>query len=282
MGCRRASDRRHLFRGSPRRRRRRADPELSEPLHDPGGYGYAFAASSSVTFNGPVTDGSGAVEFEALGGERDDTFWRIDASFHLTPRHAFFFSYYDITRTGHRGLDRDVTFEDTTFVANSNVDSELDIALYRLYYNYSFYLSEKVDPALSAGVYVASVKFKLSEDIACSGVEQCGSGTPVAARSVREQITVPLPSLGVQLNYNILPRLQAQARFDWLYLEVAGLKGSITEVYLGLEYRLFKHFALGAAYDYLDIEPKYKPDEKGGWGVQNTWNTIFMYGALYF
>jgi hypothetical protein len=45
---------------------------------------------------------------------------------------------------------------------------------------------------------------------------------------VREQITVPLPSLGVQLNYNILPRLQPQARFDWLYLEVAGLKGSIT------------------------------------------------------
>jgi hypothetical protein len=246
------------------------------------GYGYAFNASSSVTFNGDVTPGAGAVEFETLGGEREDDFWRIDASFHLTPRHAFYFSYYDITRTGRKAITRDITIEDTTFEANSTVNSELDIGLYRLYYNYSFYQSEKLDLALSAGLYVAAVKFKISGELACTGVTECGSGTPLAARSTREAITVPLPSLGLQLNYNILPRLQAQLRFDWLYLEVSGLRGSMTEVYLGAEYRLFKHFAVGAAYDYLNIEAKYKADEKGGWGVQNTWNTVFMYGALYF
>jgi hypothetical protein len=247
-----------------------------------GGYGYAFASSSSFSFNGDVTDASGAVEFETLGGERDDDFWRIDASFHITPRHSVYFSYYDITRTGRRAITRDITFEDTTFEANSTVNSELDIALYRLYYNYSFYLSDKVDLALSAGLYVAQVQFKISGELTCSGVPECGAGTPLAASGIRESVTVPLPSLGAQLKYYILPRLHVQLRFDWLYLEVAGLKGSMTEVYIGAEYRLFKHFALGAAYDYLDIEAKYKADEKGGWGVQNTWNTVFMYGALYF
>jgi hypothetical protein len=35
-----------------------------------------------------------------------------------------------------------------------------------------------------------------------------------------------MPSVGVQLNYNILPRLQAQFRFDWLHLEVSDLTGA--------------------------------------------------------
>jgi hypothetical protein len=104
----------------------------------------------------------------------------------------------------------------------------------------------------------------------------------LVARSATEEITVPLPSLGIQGSYRILPRLQAQLRLDWFYLDVAGLRGAMTEVYLGLEFRLFKHFAVGAAYDFLSVDAKFHADEKGGWGVQNIWNTVFMYGALYF
>jgi hypothetical protein len=35
-----------------------------------------------------------------------------------------------------------------------------------------------------------------------------------------------MPSVGVQLNYNILVWLQAQFHFDWLYLEVSDLTGA--------------------------------------------------------
>lgn len=256
-------------------------PELPNRFMIRGGYGYVFSASTNLTLNGSHTVGTNLDYEFTLGGDREDTFWRIDASFHLTPRHAFFFSYYDVTRTGQRVLARDVTIEDKTFVANATAKSELDIALYRLYYNYSFYLSEKVDLALSAGLYIADIKFKLSGDLSCSG-SGCGPGTTLAATSVREKVFVPMPSLGVQFNYNILPRLQAQTRFDWLYLEASDLRGMLTEVYVGLEYRLFKHFALGAAYDFLNVQARYKANKPGGWGVQNIWNTVFMYGALYF
>ncbi|MGH7305466.1 MAG: hypothetical protein ACRELZ_19445 [Candidatus Rokuibacteriota bacterium] len=174
-----------------------------------------------------------------------------------------------------------MTIEDKTFVANATVPSELAIALYRLYYNYSFYQSEKADLALSVGLYIADIRFKISGDLSCSGAA-CAPGTTLAAGSAREKLFVPLPTLGAQFNYNILPRLQAQFRFDWFYLEASDLRGSLAEVYVGLEYRLFKHFALGAAYDHLDAQERYKAGKAGGWGVQNTWNTVFMYGALYF
>jgi opacity protein-like surface antigen len=76
--------------------------------------------------------------------------------------------------------------------------------------------------------------------------------------------------------------LQAQFRFDWFHLKVSDLKGSMVEVYLGLEYCLFKHVALGAAYDYLDVRADYQKGKRGGWGVENDWNSVFVYGTLYF
>jgi hypothetical protein len=37
-----------------------------------------------------------------------------------------------------------------------------------------------------------------------------------------------MPSVRVQLNYNILLRLEAQFCFDWLHLEVSDLTGALT------------------------------------------------------
>jgi hypothetical protein len=260
----------------------RADEDLPNRFMIRGAYGYVFQADTTFSFNGANNLGGNVEYHQNLGGERSDDFWRIDASFHLTPRHAFVFSYYDVSRTGERTLNRDITINDTTFATNARVDSELDIALYRLYYNYSFYLTEKVDLALSIGAYVADIKFKISGDLTCTGVTACGPGATVAAGSTDEHVTFPLPTLGFQVNYNILPRLQAQLRFDWFHLQLADVKGLMTEVYLGAEYRIFKHFALGAAYDFLYASGSANSDEKRGFGFTNSWNTVFAYAALYF
>ena len=71
---------------------------------------------------------------------------------------------------------------------------------------------------------------------------------------VNEQVTLPLPSVGFLANYNITPKLQFQSRFDFFYLAVNEYTGSMFEIYLGLEYRLHQHFAMGAAYDRLTTE----------------------------
>jgi hypothetical protein len=247
-----------------------------------GGYGLVFNADTTFNFNGASGVG-GVVDYSlTLGGSRDDEIWRIDAFFHLTPRHSFNFSYYDVTRTGNRELTQDILIGDVTYAAGGTIDSELAVKLYRLFYDYSFYQSEKVDLAGSVGLYVAGVRAAFDGNLTCTGGPTCGPGTTLAAGASTEELTIPLPSLGFQLKYNILPRLQVQLRFDWFYLEVADVKGAMTEMYLGAEYRLFKHFAIGAAFDRLSIDVDYKPRDDSGFGVENTWNSVFMYGALYF
>jgi hypothetical protein len=247
-----------------------------------GGYGLVFNADT--TFNISGESGVGAiVDYDlTLGGERDDAIWRIDAAFRLAPRHTFTFSYYDVTRTGDKVLEQDVLIGDVTYAAGATVDSELAIKLYRLFYDYSFYQSDKVDLAFSGGLYFANVKMSFDGTLTCRGGATCGPGTTLAAGGSTEDLTVPLPSLGFQLKYYILPRLHIQLRFDWFYFEVADVKGAMTEMYLGAEYRLFKHFAIGAAFDRLTIDVDYKPKEDTGFGVENTWNSVFMYLALYF
>ena len=53
------------------------------------------------------------------------------------------------------------------------------------------------------------------------------------------------------------------------------------EFYAGLEYRLFKHLALGAAYDRLQSDVTFSSDASGT-EIENVWNTAYVYGALYF
>lgn len=247
-----------------------------------GGYGLVFNADTVFQFNGSSGIGASVDYANTLGGSRDDAFWRIDSQYRFNDRHSLGFSYYDVSRTGNTTLNQNITIGDTTYAAGGAIQSSLDIKLFRLIYNYSFYHNDKVELAISPGLYLAAIDTFFSGSLICSGGSSCGGGTTLTPRVESEKLTVPLPSIGVLLNYHITSRLQAQLRFDWFYFEASALKGSMNEFYAGLEYRLFKHFAVGGAFNRLSIDVGYKPDDASGWGVRNDWATAFLYGALYF
>ena len=97
---------------------------------------------------------------------------------------------------------------------------------------------------MSPGLYVMKTTFNFAAQGMINGVQ--GSSTVV-----NEQVTLPLPSIGLIANYNITPKLQFQSRYDFFYLTVNDYTGSMFEFYAGLEYRFFQHFAMGAAFDRL-------------------------------
>lgn len=259
-----------------------ATEELPNRFMVRGGYGLVFNADTIVRFNGASGIGTTVDFARTLGGERSDSFWRIDSQYRFNDRHSVGFSYYDVRRNGNRVLNENITIGDTTFGAGGSLQSELDIKLYRFIYNYSFYHNEKVELALSPGLYFANIKTLFAGNLICAGGPSCAGGTTLASGAESTKLTVPLPSIGLLMNYNITPRLQAQLRFDWFYFEIDAFKGSMNEFYAGLEYRLFKHFSVGGAIDRLGIDVDYKPEDSSGWGVRNTWTTALFYGALYF
>jgi hypothetical protein len=175
--------------------------------------------------------------------------------------------------SGGNTLNHDILINDQIISAGATSQTELSLSVNRLLYTYSFYHNDKVELAASPGLYVMRTQF----DFSAQGTI---NGAPGTSTTVNEKETLPLPSIGLVANYNITPKLQFQSRYDFFYLTVGDYTGTMFELYAGLEYRLFKHFAMGAAYDRLTAGLSGSGEQ--GFNVDFGYNLAYVYVTLYF
>ncbi|HJR77302.1 MAG TPA: hypothetical protein VJ805_10020 [Nitrospiraceae bacterium] len=243
-----------------------------------GGWAYVFGVNADVTLRGDRTGIGTSVDFsKTLGGDSSTNALRIDTLYRFNERHAVGFSWYRVALGGENTLlDQQIQIGGNTINANATVHSDLDLNLYRLIYNYSFYHSDKAELGLSPGLYMAGTKF----DLTAQGNIILPNNQPSGSTGVNETLTVPLPSFGLFVNYHITPRFQFQVRADFFYINVSNYEGAMFEYYAGLEYRVLKHFAIGAAYDRLSAA--LQDTTRGGFEFDMAYNLAFFYGTLYF
>lgn len=258
-----------------------ATDSLPNRLMIRGGWAYVFNADTTIAINGSAGLGTVVDVSRSLHMQREDNAWRIDSLYRFNPTHSIGFGYYDVTRKGNAQLAQNITIDDTTYAVGSQLTSKLDIGLYRFFYNYSFHHDDKVELGASVGLYFADIETAFSGSFICTGGPSC-TGTVQGAFTEKSTLLAPLPSLGFLVNYNFTPRLLGQGRFDWFYVDSNQFKGAMNELYIGLEYRLFDHFAVGAAYNRLDLNLNYQPDRSTGWQIRNDWNMVYLFGSLYF
>jgi hypothetical protein len=272
-----------LFASSVSAEETQAQRDLPDRFMIRGGYLYVFGAETDVQLVGQSGLGT-VIDFnKTLHGTQEYSGFRVDAAYRFNERHSMGLSYYRVLRNANRQITSDLTVEDITIAAGAQSTSSLNFDMYRLTYNYSFYRTEKVELGITPGLYIMRVKFDITGSATCSGALANCAGQPTAFGRASEQVTVPLPSIGGFVNYKITPKLMAQVRSDFFYLKVGDNTGSMFEFYAGLEYRLFKHFALGASFDRLQSNiDLIGNDSSKGFAFNNSWNTGFFYGALYF
>ncbi|HSV89845.1 MAG TPA: hypothetical protein VLH80_02045, partial [Nitrospiraceae bacterium] len=238
-----------------------------------GGWAYVFGANATVSKGGPVLGVGTSVDFtQTLGGDTSTDAVRVDSLYRFNERHAVGFSWYRVGLSGEKALNQDIQFNDQTINAGANTQTGLSFNTYRLLYNYSFYRNDKVELAFSPGLYVIKTNFNFA-----------GQGTinnnPGQATVINEQVSVPLPSIGLVVNYNLSPKWQFQSRYDYFYLNIGQYTGQMFELYAGLEYRIHEHFALGAAYDRLSAGLKSSGNQ--GFNVDFGYNLAYFYASLY-
>jgi hypothetical protein len=247
--------------------------ELPDRFMIRGGWAYVFGTNATFTFNGATTGIGTSIDYaDTLGGSSSWSSFRVDSQYRFNDRHSVGFAWYRISLNGANTINQQIEINDQTIAIGATTNSSLNLQLYRLLYNYSFYRNEKVELAVSPGLYIGNLKFNLAAAGTINGV-------PGSTTFVQDNLTVPLPSLGGVVNYKMTPRLQSQIRGDFFYVAAGDFVGSMFEFYAGLEYRLFKHFALGAAYDRLSVDVK--NESRGGWRVNLDYNLLYMYGTIY-
>jgi hypothetical protein len=248
-------------------------PEMKDKLMVRGGWAYVFGATANVAVGGPVLGVGTSVDFtNTLGGDTSTDAFRVDTLYRFNDRHAVGFSWYRVGLSGEKSLNQEIQINDQTIGAGATTQTGLSFNTYRLLYNYSFYRNDKVELGLSPGLYVMKTNFNFAGQGTINGT--AGSGT-----IINEQVSLPLPSIGLIANYNITSKLQAQTRFDFFYLSIGQYTGEMFEFYAGLEYRLFQHFAMGAAYDRLTAGLTGSGPQ--GFNVDFGYNLAYIYATIY-
>jgi hypothetical protein len=251
-----------------------SDRQLSDKLMIRGGWAYVFGATANATVAGPVLGVGTSLDFtNTLGGDTSTDAFRIDTLYRFNDRHAVGFSWYRVGLSGEKVLNQQIQVGDQVVATGATTQTGLSFNIYRLLYDYSFYRNDKVELAISPGLYVMKTTF----NFAGQGII---NGTPGNTTIVHEEATLPLPSIGLVANYNITPKLQFQNRYDFFYLTLNDYTGSMFEFYAGLEYRLFRHFAMGAAYDRL--QAALRGDGDRGFNFNFSYNLAYVYATLYF
>ena len=246
---------------------------LQDKLMIRGGWAYVFGATANVAVGGPVLGVGTNVDFtQTLGGRTSTDALRIDSLYRFNERHAIGFSWYRVGLSGNKALTQTIDVADNTIAANATTQTSLSFNTYRLIYDYSFYRSDKAELGVSPGLYMMKTTFNLAAQGTINGI---AGDTKV----IRENLTVPLPSIGLIANYNITPKFKFESRYDFFYLSMGSYSGSMFELYTGLEYRLIQHFALGAAYDRL--QAGLRGDGHNGFTANFSYNLLYLYGTIY-
>jgi hypothetical protein len=246
---------------------------FQDKLQIRGGWAYVFGAAANVSVGGPVLGVGTNVDFtQTLGGDTSTDALRIDALYHFNERHAIGFSWYRVGLSGEKNLNEQIQIRDTVISAGAATQTSLSFNTYRLLYNYSFYRTDKAELAFSPGLYMMKTNFNFAG-------QGTINGTSSSAVIINQQLTVPLPSVGLVANYNITQKLKFESRYDFFYLSLGNYSGSMFELYAGLEYRIVKHFALGAAYDRLQAGLRGNGHE--GFNANFSYNLLYIYGTIY-
>ena len=251
----------------------KADTPFQDKLMIRGGWAYVFGATANVAVGGPVLGVGTNVDFtQTLGGDSSTDAFRLDTLYRFNERHAIGFSWYRVGLSGDKILNQQIQIRDQIVPAGASTQTSLSFNTYRLIYNYSFYRNDKVELAVSPGLYMMKTHFNFAGQAVIGG-------TASNVVIVNQQLTVPLPSIGLVANYNITPKLQFQSRYDVFYLSIGNYSGAMFEFYGGLEYRVVQHFALGAAYDRL--QAGLRGDGHEGFQVNFSYNLLYLYATVY-
>lgn len=164
------------------------------------------------------------------------------------PVHRVEIEYYELLRDGVSILQRDFREGNISGSAGVGVRTSFDVRIGRITYGYDIFKDKKKEFGILAGMHVTSAKIQ-SEFFGDFTIDGVGSVTGAVATE-EEGITYPLPHIGGFFTYSFTPKLSTQLDLLLFRLEVAGIKGTLTEANATVHYQFAKNFGIGTGLKY--------------------------------
>lgn len=243
------------------------------------GGGFLATLDGSVSFGLGQGGGIYLDAEDLLGLDSTLTVWRADAMYRpgKTLRHQFDFSYVGLHRTADTVLNQEIKVDDEIILPGTRIHSVFDLDIYRLTYSYAVLQDERMRIAVGLGIYGVPIRYGIE-------ITEPGDDRALEIRNV----VLPLPTLAIRSEFQLVPKLFLNLSVNFMYLEVGDFKGSLVDANIGLEYRMWKHFGMGLAYNPLSVHVESESknaDYPGASFVGSadvSYNGLLLYGKLSF
>jgi hypothetical protein len=222
-----------------------------------------FGVSSDVAGLGTVIDYQ-----RDFGGDSGDTIPRIDAYYRFNEKHRINFTSFSIDREGTKTLaiDPPIIIDGTDY-SGGTINSDIKYTLYKLGYAYSFYRSSRVELSFSAGLNITSYDLKFTDG---------------ATKVESADVTAPLPMFGLHMGYALTPKWSIEYVTEAFFIDIEDtFSGSLLSYELSTEYKLFKHFAIGAGLARLGTNVEVNSDNWKG-SISDSYRGYRVFGTFYF
>ena len=232
----------------------------------------AFNATvdSKITINGEDLPPVPPIDLEDLLGVTDSkTVAWGGIGWHFARRHSVEAEFFSL----NRGASVTETFDPPlqigdTILESGTVGSSYDTTVYRLTYGFSAIRTERSDFQLKGGIHVASLKANLGIEGAICNPTTTPSVPPgcppLGSSTENEDVTAPLPHIGLSYGYAFTPTLAANVTAIGFAIELDNIEGSILELDADLAWQPFRHFGFGLGYRYFRSEVDSKGEDLNG------------------
>jgi hypothetical protein len=194
---------------------------------------------SSTRLDSDAGDGTDLDLEDDLGLESSTSVARLGGYFWLGRRHRIDGAYFDLSRSASIPIKETIDFGDETFLINTVVNTDSDLSIIKADYTFAAVARERGWFGVTAGLYVAETKMALSQ--------------ATLGRAESEDLTAPLPLIGLRGDYAINDRITLRGAVQWFGYEADSIDGRLTDLYFGADYGFGERMAVGLAYNQVSM-----------------------------
>src|SRR5215469_2084713 len=213
--------------------------------------GFVVTSSINASLLGSANTGDQRVDFnKQFGTDADQTRWRGEVLWRITPTQRVRFSYFD-NDVGHtRTIDQDLPWGDYTFKAGAQVTAETKFRVYELDYEFAFLRRPNYEVVAIAGIHLDDLTLKLSGDASLT-VDTPGGPVdePTAFTSTSHSVPAPLPVFGFRGDWAVSPHVYLDASAEIFSISYQGINGNWSDLRAGAAWMFSNHFGVGIGYD---------------------------------
>jgi len=210
---------------------------------------------SETRFDSDTGDGTDIDMENDLGLESSTNVARLGGYVWLGKRSRLDGAYFDLSRSATIPIKETIDFGDETFQINTALNTEANLKIIKADYTFAVLAKDRGYLGVTAGLYIAETGFALSQ--------------PTLGRAETEDVTAPLPLLGLRGDYAITDRITLTGAAQWFGYSTNEFDGRLTDFYVGADYGFGKRMAVGLAYDRVSMS--IGAQEDGGFSGQLDW-----------